>query len=171
MNSDTLETILSYCIRNARFLGVFPRDQIPLQFEHYPCCFIANTDTSRKSGEHWNAFYLESPAHVEFFDSYGLPPSAYRYPLPCTSFNNMRLQGDTSNVCGQYCIQYLLQRTRGLSLHSFQRSFSALSYAWNDLQVARNAYNNFSVSSRYAKCQFCSQTSLARIDCTCIPSI
>jgi hypothetical protein len=51
------------------FLGVFPRDKIPL-IKFYPACFVLNTDPSYKIGEHWlgiNLTIIESVFSLTHF--------------------------------------------------------------------------------------------------------
>ena len=78
LNSIQLAKILKTdkCTRN-HFIGIFSRDLIPLKFK-YPACFIMNTQSSKKPGEHWLAFYYDKNGVCEFFDSYGLHPKFYR---------------------------------------------------------------------------------------------
>ncbi|GFT67257.1 uncharacterized protein NPIL_535271 [Nephila pilipes] len=38
---------------------------------------VINTDPHDKEGSHWLAMYIQDEKTIEFFDSYGLPPSVY----------------------------------------------------------------------------------------------
>ena len=100
------------------YLGVFPRDQIPTSFIRYPSAYVANTDPSSQPGTHWVAFYHESPNSLEFFDSYGMHPEVYRFHLSPyiknLDINSNPIQSLHSSDCGQYCIFYLYQRSRGI---------------------------------------------------------
>lgn len=144
MDSTQLFQALSTNVhtRNA-FLGVFPSNQLPRRIHHYPTCFIANTDPSYESGTHWLAFYLPSPHHLEFFDSYGHEPTEFPGSIrtfvrrfPHVNFNAMTLQSNISAVCGQYCIYYLYCKCRGYSLNDI-----LLSFVPNQLCNDRNVYN------------------------------
>jgi len=128
MNTFSLDCITSKLIppQNVRFLGVFAADEIPdcasTTRTTTAACFVANTDPAHKAGQHWVAFYMPpSPARLEFFDSYGLTPADYAFPsrrLPPEDriFTNcVMLQSLTSNVCGHYCMIYLLLRSRGVT--------------------------------------------------------
>ena len=62
------------------FIGVFPRDLIPM-ITKYPSCFVINTDTSIFKGTHWRAVYCNTPTSFEFFDTYALAPSFYNIEM------------------------------------------------------------------------------------------
>lgn len=123
MNTDQLDLILSQTLRHTRtsFIGVFASDRIPSlsTLSAYPCCFVVNLDPHDAPGSHWVAYYLESTRHVEFFDSYGNPPSLYllEFATPI-AFNEHEFQSLDSNVCGHYCIYYLTLRATQHTLSS-----------------------------------------------------
>lgn len=122
MNTSELECILSRALlgnsSGCRFLGVFAADCAPVRLTagEYPCAYVVNTDPASAPGQHWVAFYAETPRHMEFFDSYGRHPSAYahvRVPATCASFiqcNPHSFQSLRSVVCGHYCVFYLVNR-------------------------------------------------------------
>ena len=99
--------------------GVFPTDKLPV-VNQYPSALIANTDPHDQPGTHWLAMYFVTPDESEFFDSYGFPPETYdmdEYVLrESTYFNDKPLQGITSDVCGDYCLFYLLHRARNVRI-------------------------------------------------------
>ena len=104
MNNLQLEEILTRLLPRCQvnFLGVFALDTIPdLNSLSTPFCFVSNTHPSSKPGEHWVAFF-NSTNSLEFFDSYGLPPSIYGFTLHPNSQSHQTLQSLESNVCGQY---------------------------------------------------------------------
>ena len=121
-------------------IGVFAADRIPSSFKRGG--IIVNTDTADKSGTHWCAMYLSSDdGKAEFFDSYGEPPTVYSDYFMRTikrnsstyTYNRKRLQNDTSNVCGQYCLFYLFHRLRGVPLKTIVQTFQY--YPNNDYYV------------------------------------
>jgi len=125
MDGKTIDSVLvdGLCPTGTTFLGVFPRDRIPIHdLTRFPCAYVANTDTHSRPGLHWVAFYHESPTHFEFFDSYGASPDLYGFPLPIKFtgifYNSHSIQGLFSSVCGEHCIFYLYYRSRKFSLHS-----------------------------------------------------
>jgi Adenovirus endoprotease len=102
------------------FLGVFPADCIPLQVlrsRSRDTCFIVNTDRRSLPGKHWLAFYYNyRDRSLDYFDSFGLPLSFYRYVSSNFGSRNIKLntvnqrgmlQSITSAACGYYCILYL----------------------------------------------------------------
>lgn len=129
MDTQQIETILQGdpCARGV-FAGVFPCDRLPRSIKHLPSGYVWNTAPYDTDG-HWVALFVDERGNGEFFDSFGLEPlqkSFIRFlNKHCTSwtFNETRLQGLTSHVCGQYCIFYLLHRCRGFSLETIVHMF------------------------------------------------
>lgn len=144
-----------------RFLGVFASDKVPdpKRIDDYPACFVANTDSSTKEGQHWVAFWIDSPDSIEFFDSYALTPSDYGFDIVCSRMNTIPLQSLNSTCCGQYCVYYLYVRSRGFTLVHFLNSFSPINVTWNDRQVSRFVNKHFAISNpaqnHFACCQTC----------------
>jgi hypothetical protein len=113
------------------FLGVFARDELPLQM-HYPSCFVLNTAPRNNAGEHWLAFYYDKNGHCDFFDSYGMPPANFDLEIFLNEsanswkYNKQRIQG-SSALCGHYCILFLLFRSRSKTINfysNFDENFS-----------------------------------------------
>jgi hypothetical protein len=123
MNSTDIHKILSRDPYTAKYyLGVFPCDKIPA-IEQFPSAMVINTDKHDEKGTHWLAIYIQSNYTLEFFDSYGLPPEAYGKDItkflkkyPNIRWNKIVMQSLTSNVCGQYCIYFILRRCQGLCM-------------------------------------------------------
>ena len=125
MNTRQLQRVMeSDPYGKRQFQGVFAADRIPTRIESYHSAFIANTDPASKPGAHWVAFYFPSDNRGEFFDSYGHPPAFYHRSFENVLKNNGRswtynrecLQGMSSQVCGQYCLYYLLNRCRSVHI-------------------------------------------------------
>ena len=103
--------------------------------------------------------YFVIPDESEFFDSYGFPHETYdmdEYVLrESTYFNDKPLQGLTSDVCGDFCLFYLLHRARNVDMNTIQAKFKRYDSQWNDAQVAQfiNSYVNSitSVSTRFQR--------------------
>ena len=114
------------------FQGVYPSDKLPTSVLSYPSLFIANVDTSDKSGSHWVAFYFTKEKEGEFFDSYGFPPSSY--PGTFTSFlknnstswtfNSVTLQSVDSEVCRHHCLYFWLFRCCHMNVSTIVHRFS-----------------------------------------------
>lgn len=144
MESKQIQAILDRLINPGRcdFAGVFARDRIPNhheQAEQYPYCFVANSDTSSRPGEHWVAFYYPTPDDCEFFDSYGLHP-IYDYHFAIDKNDQLllsphSLQAFNSNVCGEYVIYFLAKRSLNISFQSIIDTFIKGSPEFNDQLV------------------------------------
>ena len=124
MDSQQLRRIMkSERIGRLYFRGVFASNELKEQIvDKYPSAYIANTEPSHKSGEHWVAFYFDHSGKAEFYCSYGESPRSYDFDKwiqkNSTSwiYHKDRLQGDLSSVCGQYCLFFLLHRLRDISI-------------------------------------------------------
>lgn len=106
-----------------RFSGVLPRDDFEnIDSVKFPTFYIYNLDKRSQKGSHWIAVYFKSREETEYFDSYGLPPifkSTQAKMLMISRrihFNSTAIQSPTTNVCGQYCILFILLRSRGYTL-------------------------------------------------------
>ena len=132
-------------LHNGKFLGVYSSDTIPNFFKTNKrgndFSLIVNTDPSSEPGEHWVAFYIPKQGIVEYFDSFGREPNNSNFSifLKNTDFlyNNIRLQSVLSNVCGQYCIFYILARHFNLDYADIIHLFS------NNHSVNDNFVNEF----------------------------
>ena len=126
INSLLIESV---CDTSTKYLGVFALDQLPPTLYKFPCCYVANTDPLSLPGTHWVAFYLDSSSQLEFFDSYGSSPEDYNFPIPphLTSIvcNQYPIQKIQSDVCGQYCVYYLHQRSHLTPLSSIISSLQS----------------------------------------------
>ena len=121
--------------------NVLAADQLPkMQLHRFPCAYIVNTDPSNMRGKHWVAFYFNENKNGEFFDSYGHSPGHYnRTFLDFLQrngrkylYNHKMLQSVHSELCGQFCIFYLMHKVRG---YSMQEIISRLSFEYNDNYV------------------------------------
>ena len=98
------------------FLGAFAKNEVPTKFK-LPACFIANTQSRNKPGQHWLAFYYDVKGNCYFFDSYGRSPIYYNFEnyiektAKSCYYSDNRIQG-YSYICGLYCIFYLLFKAR-----------------------------------------------------------
>ena len=111
------------------FGGVVAKDGLPKKIDALPIAFVCNTDDGDEPGEHWIALYLSSDGLGEYFCSYGLPPrhATFRAFLNkhCSEWthNSKRLQSPLSNVCGQYCVAYIMLRCKGSPMRTFVNAF------------------------------------------------
>ena len=85
-----------------------------------------------------------SPKECEFFDSYGDSYEEYRHLMPpawnVVRENCVQLQSDISQVCGEYCIMFVAERSRGVSYEDFLKNFN-FNTSYNDWLVTRFVYN------------------------------
>lgn len=121
------------------FLGVFSIDMLP-DIKSLPASGVINTDPSYLPGSHWIAFYIDHHNVCNFFDSYGNHPKQYRLDLyfkKCTklNYNNFKLQSVNSEVCGHYCIYFIIAMSRGYDLCSIIDVFSKKNFKFNDFIV------------------------------------
>ena len=104
---------------------VVPKDGLPTMIDGFPFAFVCNTYDGDKPGQHWIALYVDADRRGEYFCSYGLPPlhDAFRVFLnehySEWTHNTKRLHSPLSNVCGQYCIAYVLLRFNGRRITVF----------------------------------------------------
>lgn len=123
---DTLEIIDSLaCV--PEFIGVFPRDKIPLP-KKLPSAYVVNYDSSKEKGEHWIAIYLDK-TRGEFFDPFGLPPlhpKLIKYMKTCCKkwvYSTKDIQHADSTSCGHFCIYYLKRRALGVTFEKILTDF------------------------------------------------
>ena len=106
-----------------------------------PSLVVSNTSTRDTRGSHWVGICTDNQQRGEFFDSYGLHPLAYGMEggmdnTVIWTYNDIRLQGYNSSVCGHYVIGYCLAKMVGRSLEEFINLFSKNSRV-NDDKIYR----------------------------------
>ena len=127
MNTLQIERLL----RNEKiFKKVCAFDQ--LEKPVFPSAYVINSDPSNEPGEHWIAVYFDKRGRGEYFDSYGLAPAFVglefymdAYSLAGWIYNRKTLQALFSNVCGHYCVYYILFRCRGVPMHTIVSDFTS----------------------------------------------
>ena len=118
MNSLQLANILQnnrYC--KDSFIGVYPSNKIPYNFNHFPVSFIVNTDKEGQPGRHWQAVFIPNSRTIEFFDSFGHHPPASLNNLmrqfSVKRINRVKLQNNYDVSCGPFVIFFLISRCSG----------------------------------------------------------
>ena len=124
-----------------RWLGVFARDELPseeklLQAQaksglHLTFALVFNNQPASEPGQHWLAIFGMAAAtagdgsvavqnggglHIEFFDSYALPPATYSLHTHferIAHFSQHPLQLPSSALCGHSCLYFLFARSQG----------------------------------------------------------
>lgn len=121
MNSLEISKILKHHHKSrTSYVGCFPSDMIPL-IKKYPASIVLNTDDSSSPGTHWVAIYCPNSYTVEYFDSYSMKPNENiaqflsKFQKVVTS--NKPLQDVFSDVCGHFCIYFIINRSLGQSFH------------------------------------------------------
>lgn len=149
---DTLEIMraLNAQIKNIYFLGVFACNKLPRFITKRPSCLIVNTDPSHKPGTHWVAIYIPYHGNCEYFDSFGFKPQnlfILNFLLRHTSsykYNGTQLQSVLSDLCGNYCCEYLLHRSRGKTMSNFIQMFNTNDTLSNDTKLHKMYNQHFS---------------------------
>ena len=142
MNTNEIDTILyADCYTRPFYGGTWALDKIP-ESKNKTACYVINTAPSWHPGTHWIAIFA-TPSKKEYFCSYGSSPQPELLPLLGSHYtsNTEIIQDLRSDLCGQYCILYLLSKCRGYSLKEFILSFSLYS-ALND-RIASGVYENY----------------------------
>ena len=160
MNSVQISTILKQVLPK-QFGGVFPADCLPSKSEiqEKPKAFVANTHKHNLPGEHWVCFYFPVQGPNEYFDSYGLAPWIQEFKVFLGNSymrSSKTLQSLNSDVCGQYCIFFLLMRIRKCSLQNILNMFST-NRVEND-NIVKTFCDSLQVNYRAAQnktCQCC----------------
>lgn len=137
---------------NKHSIMVCACDHLPAQITRVPACLIVNTDPSWKGGQHWLAIYIDANRNVEFFDSYGQPAEKYQLVSDFLlrhsnvwKMNTRQLQGTLSSTCGQFCIYFLLWRSRCINFENIMGSFDK-SVDANDILVS--SFANFFLNQK-----------------------
>lgn len=131
MNTQELLHVLNSVNRKLKCkysVGVFAANEIPKQ-KFKVGAFIVNTDQNHSPGSHWIAFFFRNYDHCEYFDSYGLAPMITDHLKFISKFKNRKqnkqeLQSITSEVCGHYCLLFLIARMKNRSLNDFLSLFT-----------------------------------------------
>lgn len=152
MNNYQLQCIIDCDVKMKKnVVGVFPADRIPKRHSTNPYGMIVNTDPHHLPGRHWVAFFINND-HLEAFDSYGHSPGLYSINLMQfmqrfrrVTINTKELQDSKTNVCGQFCLYYLMCRCRGYSMSDIVNTFS------NDLALNDQFVYTF-INDRYYCC-------------------
>lgn len=150
MNSNQIRHVLHHGKIGQFHTGVYACDQLH-HVNSDQFAIVVNTDDSNHKGMHWLAIFKKRFCEVEFFDSFAMPISFYSPFIK--SFvkrfskrflhNNIQLQSNYSNMCGQFCCFYILHRMRGWSLDSIINDFSFTNLARNDEKVYQFVQSNF----------------------------
>ena len=126
MNTQQIDQLLRKDpLTKLYFIGVYAADQLAsLKITKEKWLLVCNCCPSSLPGQHWIAFFGNDKGEIDFFDSFGLPPNAYR-GVPqflhrrkpeIVRYNAKQLQSFESDACGPYCLFFGYLRSRGLTL-------------------------------------------------------
>ena len=138
---DIFNVLKAYNKTRNVFIDCVPCDLLP-DSDRYPYAVVANTDTSDKKGRHWIVIYATSPTSAEYFDTSGRAPTGLikeylsRFPNVLTS--DTPVQSPFTNVCGAYCVYYIVQRCAGKTFKEIISKLTCMSEA--DLTVCSLYY-------------------------------
>ena len=106
------------------FIGEFPSDILPYSITRSGTVII-NADPHTEKGSRWLAIHSEPRASSAYYDSYGISPiipaiqTHLRRNCTVWVYNTVKLQGLTSNVCGQNCCLFALYIDKGYTPKHF----------------------------------------------------
>lgn len=134
--TTTTASDLLHMARDLKNFKIFAMDQLPAQVTNGS--YIINTDDSDGPGRHWVALYSGTKQkYVVYFDPFGLPP-----PPRMTAFaksgrkpaiaSTTQIQDVASSACGYYCIDFLRDMNKGVSLGDFLAQWNALDQRENE---------------------------------------
>lgn len=141
MNTNNItEALNSNNVTKAKFKGVFASNRLPKSSVIKPSFYIANTDPSYKSGQHWVAFYFPKNKPAEFFCPAGEPPikpfiSFLNKNSETFIYNKRRIQSESSILCGVYCCIFIYLRCKNLSFNNIINIFNYYNLYENDLLI------------------------------------
>lgn len=124
-------------VTKSSFDGVYAADRLPKEtIKKRPCGLITNLGKSNLPGSHWICIYLPSNRTnqpPELFDSFAVKPISQEFLDYMQRNNNLKktirvsnrqIQGDFSEICGQYCCLYLYYKCKNKTMSQFLDMFS-----------------------------------------------
>ena len=144
LSTEDLRTILSNDAR-LNFAGVMAYDELPEIIEDYPTGLVFNTDSSKKSGEHWISIYFDRNKNAQYLCSFGTQPYGRLLDLLernsyQAKYNTTQLQSILSQTCGFYSAYHLIVAARGYSLKEIIDTFDVKRPLKNDELVREYIY-------------------------------
>jgi hypothetical protein len=151
MNSEELNNILkSHKYTRKIFGGVYPSDfQPPLEKKNKKIAYIFNLDPSNKKGSHWISVFLSRRSN-EYFDSFGLTPDLKilkKFKRRKFRYTNKIIQNPFSATCGQYCLFYILKKSKKYSFNRIMKYFGN-DVIKNDLKIKKMIKKHFNKKTK-----------------------
>lgn len=157
MEGRDLQILLQMIPHHGMKTQVLSANHITGKINYYdkPLIVISNTEPSWLPGKHWTCFYIPTSGTPEFFDSFGHSPEHYAVNFQTFLFqnstmkqfyyNSRQLQRVGSNICGLYCILYVIGKIKGQSFPSFVKQFEENKFQSNDKLCLLKIENFFNV--------------------------
>jgi hypothetical protein len=118
-----------------------PGIQLP-DFNTLPAIVILNTDPIYLPGEHWCVACFKKDKSCDFFDPYGVAPTAYAFgPVILDAchkgirYNEKMVQGLLSKTCGHHCLFFALKYARGKKPEDIMQLYACNNAVKNDNMV------------------------------------
>lgn len=138
MATSELNAILSQCkVTKSHFLGTYAADKTPHVMK-YPASIVWNTATSESRGEHWVCCFIDERRNAYFFDSSGSPVSSqiaehmHKFSTKVIRMCPFPIQSMFSDVCGHYCIFFIISQTLGIFQHLLENALTRHNLLKND---------------------------------------
>ena len=158
MNSLEMEVLLEKAVGEGGFhFDIISENEArgKIKLNIKPMFLIVNTEPSWLPGEHWLVFYFPKGDIPEFFYSFGHDPSYYSSHFTdflCENseqknfwINSEQLQSFGSNICGLYCILFVLSKMWNISFENFIENFTK-NKQQNDCICVKTVEDYFHVS-------------------------
>lgn len=132
MNTLEIDAILrADRVASTYYIGTFACDTLPDPSTLTPpFALIANTGSSRTTGEHWVSIFVTLDGTCYYFDSFGDEPvnriRAFCMHFKRVCFNRIKHQWVTAITCGAYAIFHVHMQSRGHSFISIVKFFSRI---------------------------------------------
>ena len=137
MNTKELEICLEKIVQTDNYyFAVFANNTLPFHVSR-PALIVINEDPDYMPGSHWVSVYIDEYGFAYFFDSFGRTPrknisSFIKRNAKIWNYNYRQIQDTSSNLCGPYCLLFLLNYALNNSVDNFLNLFGN-DYKYNDL--------------------------------------
>lgn len=155
MNAGEISRLLNlHASTRNTFKGVFSSDTVP-SFENItskPAGIIINTDPSYLPGRHWVAAFFPYSGIPEYFDTRGFDvPDDKGFQDMIGDhyiYNSKMLQFPLSATCGQHCMNFIYERSKGLTYSAIIKSYDLKNTEQNDIKINRKIEQVFATDQK-----------------------
>lgn len=142
------------------YTAVCAKDQL-VDIKKKSFAVICNNQKSTESGMHWTGFFKTDGSNVvEFFDSFAMPLEFYgsEFVEFCSKFSGKvristnQFQSNESDYCGNYCLYFLIQRSRCKTFDNVISKFSTINFLQND-QIVKEFVNTHFKFPHFSDCK------------------